>query len=210
MSLPLLRSLVAAASLCLVAAPAASLSTLQDVIDGGGFTTISGLTFDNFQAVFLGLPVDATDLFVETRDSGFSLIGPLGAADGEMGSVALSFDVWAAEATVIIGAALFANPAASGQGIASVSETVVHGGASDTLDVFASGNTVVTSDAVSFDGVEHLSVTKDISVSTSGAGDSARISLVNQDFGVKPIPEPGAALLALVGFTLVGSYLKRS
>lgn len=208
----MLRPLVVAASLTLATSPAGALSSLADVIAGGGFTTSSGLTFDNFSALFLGLPIGAGSLFVDVGESGFSLFGPIGAADGEVGSVQLRFDVWAAESTEIIGAALLANVQATQEASALVSETIVGGGTTHTLKAGAGGGAEDNTDEVSFAGLAHAAVTKDIVVDSAGVGGSARISLVTQDFrvGQSPIPEPSGALLGLVGFVLVGRYLKRS
>ena len=110
-----------------VALPAGAIS-LQQVIDDGGFTTANGVTFSNFSVSITGalagsLTASQLELTFEGSggSAGFSLTGPISAADGELGDVFLSFSVSSEQA--IVGALLSAlNVADGGLGALALGE----------------------------------------------------------------------------------------
>ena len=199
-----------------VALPAGAIS-LQQVIDDGGFTTANGVTFSNFSVSITGalagsLTASQLELTFEGSggSAGFSLTGPISAADGELGDVFLSFSVSSEQA--IVGALLSAlNVADGGLGaLASVDELIRTGGGSvlgllSTSDSGGPGDGIFD-DELSFAGQTSLRVMKDILVDSSilggGPGGSARISFVSQTFVL--VPEPATLLLVLGGLAAVG------
>lgn len=195
--------------LALLAGPVSALS-LQDVIDDGGFTTANGLQFTNFQAAITGDlagVITAADLQIDVDSDGFQIVGPIGAADGEVGDVLIQFDV-TATAQAIIGAALTTNVGATGLGaLASVDELLIGaGGVVGSLASAVTGGSLepVLEDFLSFEGQQSLHVVKDILVDAFLIGDadggSARVSYIDQSFIV---PEPGTFALLGVGLMAI-------
>jgi len=146
--------------------------TLQEVIDGSGFSTASGLFFDDFQAVISGDladQIDATDIHVVVINDGFLLAGPMTAAGGEVGDIVLTYSVSVESPHQgITGAELFANGIAFGAGAqAAVDELLMaNGQVVGTLSTLDTGG--VFGDAVFYDSVTFgapvasLDVVKDI------------------------------------------------
>jgi hypothetical protein len=196
--------------------------TLQELIDGGGFTTISGLTFGDFDATIAGdlaLAVTSDDLLLTVLTDGFALTGPLSTADGEIGDVLLSFGVFAVSvATGINGASLLALGVADGNGAqAAVDELLLGLPGSHVLGVlstFVTGATAedgIFADAIQFAPQLSIRVRKDIVLDSfligGGPGGSARISFIEQRFTV--VPEPGTLALLGIGLTGVGIFGRR-
>jgi hypothetical protein len=196
----------------------ASAISLQQVIDDGGFTTSNGVTFADFSVSItgaLGGSLTASQLEITFEASagsaGFSLTGPISAADGEVGDVFLSFSV-ASSGPAIVGAMLSSvNVASGGLGALASVDEVIRTGSGVFLGVLSTSDTggpgVGTfDDQIAFAGQATLRVLKDILVDSSilggGPGGSARISFVGQTFVL--VPEPTTLLLVLGGLAAVG------
>lgn len=196
--------------------------SLQQVIDDGGFTTSNGVSFSNFSVSITGalsgsLTASQLDIAFEesATSAGFSLTGPISAADGELGDVFLSFTV--TSSTGINGALLSSLGVASGGAgaLASVDELIRTGsgvflGLLSNFDTGGSG-TGIFDDQISFAEQTTIRVMKDILVDSSiiggGPGGSARISFVNQTFTL--VPEPTTLLLVLGGLGAMGWRQRR-
>jgi len=208
---------VAALVLSLALPLSAGAIPLQQVIDDGGFTTANGVTFSNFSVSITGalagsLSASQLELTFEGSgaSAGFSLTGPISAADGELGDVFLSFSVTSEQA--IVGALLSAlNVADGGLGALASVDELIRSGTGSVLGVLSTSDSGgpcdgTFDDELSFAGQTTLSVLKDILVDSSilggGPGGSARISFVSQTFVL--VPEPGTLLLVLGGLAAVG------
>ena len=196
--------------------------TLQEVIDMGGFTTTSGLTFGDFDATIAGdlaLAVTNDDLLLTILADGFELIGPLSTADGEIGDLLLSFGVMAVSlANGINGASLLTIGVADGNGAQVAVDELILGqpgaqvlGTLSTFDTGAVSGDGVFADAIQFAPQLSIRVLKDIVLDSfligSGPGGSARISFVEQRFSV--VPEPSTLALLAIGLTGVGVFGRR-
>ena len=196
--------------------------TLQQVIDGGGFTTTNGLTFDDFDAKIAGdlsLSVSNDDLLITVLADGFELTGPLSTADGESGDVLLSFGVMAMSvATGINGASLLTIGVADGNGAQAAVDELLLGqpgshvlGVLTTFDTGATSEDGVFADALQFAPQLSIRVTKDIVLDSfligGGPGGSARISFIEQRFTM--VPEPGTLALLGIGLTGIGIFGRR-
>jgi hypothetical protein len=194
--------------------------SLQQVIDDGGYTTANGVTFSGFSVSITGAlagSLSAADLelvFDESSGSaGFSLTGPISAADGELGDVFLSFSVSSSQ--LIVGALLSAiNVADGGAGALASVDELIRTGAGALLGLLSTSDTGgpgagIFDDSLGFAGQTSIRVMKDILVDSSllggGPGGSARISFVSQTFQL--VPEPGTFVLVLGG--LAGVALGR-
>ncbi len=196
--------------------------TLQEVIDVGGFTTTSGLTFGDFDATIAGdlaLAVTNDDLLLTLLADGFQLTGPLSTADGEIGDVLLSFGVFAVSvATGINGASLLALGVADGNGAQAAVDELILGepgshvlGVLRTFDTGAISGDGVFADAIQFAPQLSIRVTKDIVLDSfligGGPGGSARITFIEQRFTV--VPEPSTLAFLGIGLTGVGVIGRR-
>lgn len=193
--------------------------TLQQVIDNGGFTTGNGVTFSSFSVSITGAlsgSIDADDLVLSFEEgsssAGFTLTGPISAADGEVGDVFLSFAV--STQAGIDGALLSALNVAGGGGgaLASVDELIksIAGASLGLLSTSDTGGpgAPITDAAIAFAPQTSIRVMKDILVDSSilggGQGGSARISFVQQTFTLAP--EPTTLALVLGGLTGLGVF----
>ncbi len=196
--------------------------TFQEVIDMGGFTTTSGLTFGDFDATIAGdlaLAVTNEDLLLTILADGFELIGPLSTADGEIGDLLLSFGVMAVSlANGINGASLLTIGVADGNGAQVAVDELILGqpgaqvlGTLSTFDTGAVSGDGVFADAIQFAPRLSIRVLKDIVLDSfligSGPGGSARISFVEQRFSV--VPEPSTLALLAIGLTGIGVFGRR-
>jgi hypothetical protein len=195
------------------AAPAGAL-TLQQVIDDGGFT-VDGVTFSDFSVSITGDlagVLEASDLAVIVESGpgsvGFSLSGPISAADGEIGDILLSFKM--SSSTAIDGAILNALNVANGLGAQAAVDEWVRDGNGVVLGLLSTSDTggpgaPIFEDSLGFAPQLALMITKDILVDSAliggGPDGSARISLIQQTFLL--VPEPGSLLLLGIGLGLL-------
>lgn len=201
-----------AALLALALPVSAGAISLQQVIDDGGFTTANGVTFAGFSVSISGalagsLSASDLELVFDTSagSAGFSLSGPISAADGELGDVFLSFTVSSSQ--LIVGALLSAiNVADGGPGALASVDELIRTGAGAFLGLLSTSDTGgpgagIFDDDLSFAGQTSIRVMKDILVDSSilggGTGGSARISFISQTFLL--VPEPGTLVLVLGG-----------
>ena len=193
--------------------------TLADLTGGGTFSTLNGLSFSNFTAVYTGnqSPTVGENLEITILTDGFCILGDISAADGAFGDIVLAYDVNVSPNGVLItGASLSSDVAATLAGAqASIDELLDSSGALPSLVALnnvktGGGNTGIFSDTKVFDNaVQSLHVTKDILVdsriNTGGTGGSATISFINQQFSVVPEPSTAAMLiLGLLGLSFAG------
>ncbi|MCH2171825.1 PEP-CTERM sorting domain-containing protein [Myxococcota bacterium] len=180
--------------------------TLRELTDGTTPSFGSGntlLTFSDFEVVLSGaLSTDLDDYVAVVLDDGWRLVGPIGVADGNVGDIALSYEVAVSGSQGIGAAEIFFNGAASGLGsTANVSEVFFDSnGPIGTLFVAATGGGLSQlTDTITFPAPTPILVTalKDIQVITTSPGTVAAISVIDQRFEV--VPEPGTLALASSG-----------
>ena len=170
--------------------------TLADLAAGSTFSSLDGtLSFGSFSVMQSGSVSSPLTAFeVVTLIDGFEVVGSFSAFDGEVGGMSIDYTVTAT--APLERAHLSFNGAASGIG----AEARVDGSfasLSQTLFVQALPGSQQLSDSVSILGVgSSLTVGKQISLTSVQSG-AAQISLVTQRFEV--VPEPGAAVLLLLG-----------
>ena len=205
---------LALALLLAMASPVRAL-TLQDLVSGDTLTTSNGLFFHDFSLEITGhlsTSLSASDLSILTLPDGFRMVGPISAADGEVGNVLISYRVDSnLPIAPIIAASIVSNVAASGVGAqAAVDEFIlsIPGGVPIALlsafDTGGTSGTPMFSDEAIFSPMPALKVEKSILVDSSllggGFGGSARLSVVDQRFEVVPEPTP----LVLMSLGLLG------
>jgi len=198
--------------LLVVAAPGrdAAALTLADLAGGGSFSVGSGagsITFSGFEVIVAGDLVGDLSVYpVQTLGDGFRVAGPLSAVLGEIGTLLLSYDVLTSEPSGLLGASLFADGSAIGDGAqAWVGESLFGPGDVPLGSLFVyevAGDGADPSDAVSLPGVSHLRVVKTIHVR---GGVFSAIPFVDQRFVVVPEPASlGLAVAGLVGLSVAG------
>ncbi|MEM6550996.1 MAG: PEP-CTERM sorting domain-containing protein [Planctomycetota bacterium] len=196
---------------------------------GAGSFTVGDKTFSNFGLVSLstGGALASTDDsitvaggFVDGDPNQVYLdfqLSSLTAASGQTSNVGLSFQVDVNDPLLGVGlvSLTIAAPAVTGNGIASVGESVYNG--TDIFDpVVANLNT--TYDGTDFGVLQQQSVidppsqqffvVKDLNVS-GGVEGSAKISRVFQLYDQVVIPEPGTLLLVLAGVPVLAQRRRR-
>ena len=197
--------------LSLGARPAQALS-LADLAAGASFTSEDGLLlFDDFVITPTGSVTVAHLALLQINlnnaggfdISGFDIVGPISAADGEIGDLNIVFSV--TSEVPITGATLAFNGGAFGIGsVASVTEVFTGFPSVALLVAITGGGTVITEDSARLgEGIFSLRVNKDILVDSTllggGTGGLASISSVSQQFALA-IPEPSALILLGLGF----------
>jgi hypothetical protein len=230
----LVRWLATVALIVFVPGAARAVSmTLQELIDSGGYTTGNGVTFNTFSVSIAGSlagVIDASDLVLTFEESGttagFSMTGPISAADGEAADVFLAFRVFSQQP--LIGAALEALNVANGEGaLAAVDEVVL--GADAELAILSTFDTggpepSVLSDFATFAPQSVLKIGKDIVVDSALLGEvciveanhspcepqtggSAQVTFIRQTFTL--VPEPGTLGLLGAGLAALAAGRRR-
>lgn len=190
----------------------------------GGPPQLAGdLVFSDFSVNITGDLVSNLCFYdVEFGVDGFLLDGPFSAADGELGSMSLSYVVTPVDPLdTIASAALFANNEASGAGAQAAVDEVLRDldgnilGSLSTFDTGAVPGDAIFEDDIDFAAVAGLVIAKDILLDSAiiggGFGGSARIGRVEQRFRVV-IPEPDGLVLmgiGMAGLVAMGSRTRR-
>jgi hypothetical protein len=186
LSLPSLASAIPLSELILD--PSASFSA-----DG------SPITFSAFEAFGTGSVGDLSLYEITFEHNGWTLIGPLAAADGEAADLAISFSVWS-EVPLVAAELAFTGTAGGFGASATVSETLA-GAPGFVLGVgVTGGGGAHTIDRALLPGEGtgmHFAFYKNLVVDSDHEGGFAQISRVSQRYEI--VPEPSSALLLLVG-----------
>jgi hypothetical protein len=208
-------ALAAAALLAAFGTPAQAL-TLADLAVGGSFSSLDGrITFSNFDVTVTGsLSTDLDDYAVAALGDGFRIVGAIAAADGNVGSIQLSFEAETVNVgDAISGASLAGNPFALGEAgaLAAVNEQIFGPPGFGGADVLAALGVVATSgglldvfDSAAFAPQTRVGVSKGILVLASGES-AAMLSQVDQRFAVV-VPEPGMMVLGALGLLGLATF----
>jgi hypothetical protein len=182
--------------------------TLIVATSNGNTTTVSGLTFSNFNYTGTGTgtasPYPATSIgvlsFSNGPNSGIELAAGFSVGAGGVQDMALTYTVTAAPGTTITDADLVMSGITTGDGTATVSETLTNaatGALIGSLGVSAGG---AQSQMINFAGVTSINVLKDIDLN-GGVTGSASISIIGQGFSTGSVPEPTSMALLGIGMT---------
>lgn len=204
---------VLAAAVAVALAPAAKGLTLADLNAGASFASSDGtLTFEfDPGSVVVGgaLSADLTQYLVTPIAGGFQLSGPMAAANGGLGGLALSYSVTAAGSLVLAGKSLLATGVAFGPAFGAVGETLSNG---EGLGAFVTGfGPSQLVDSTAFAEVASLDVVAGLSVLALGLGSLVSIQTLQQSFTV--VPEAQTALLlglGLLGLARFGTRERRT
>lgn len=205
-------------ALAILSLPVMAHGLCLGAVVGSGPFVVGDLMWSDFEVTITGdLSADLDRYEITFSDDGFSLAGPLSAADGELGDLLLSYTVTSLS-DAFSSAELFANNAASGAGAqAAVDEVITDassGIALGTLSTFDTGglpDDATLQDSLSLGSdILSLSVVKNVLLDSSlvgpDLGGSARISIVEQRFATVPEVETAALLgLGLLGLARAGS-----
>ncbi len=192
---------------------AAGALTLADLDGGETFNSGNGrlsFVFEMGSVTVVGdLNSDLSKYEIDILDTGFSIVGPIGVSDGNVGDLALRYTVMAS-LNPIASAALFFNGSALGSGsFAAISEDFLSNGqlVADMLVLATGGGGSQKTDSAFFGpDVFSLDVVKDIQVNTVDAGQLAAISVVDQTYLTAPEP----ATLVLLGMGIVALGFRRA
>ncbi len=218
-------------------------TTLNTLLPAGSFTTVpaspvvgQGIELSDFSysAIAFGgalaPPATSVNIKGSTLDTGGPILGlppgefgvqfqlPLAVISGQTVDILLSYEVTALNGFKIHDAYLAGNPAATGSGLSSVTETVSTLGGVNLLPL--PGSLVISAPpGIETDGpVTLLSdqtsivVTKDIIV-TGGEDGTATLSFMTQGYSLTGIPEPTSMALlgiGMSGFIAFRRFFKRT
>lgn len=179
--------------------------TLADLDDGEVFDSGDHritFSFDPGSVSITGdLSPDLTNYGVVILEHGFSIVGPMGVSDGNVGDIALRY-LASANDGFFDTASIFFNGAAVGNGaLAAVAEDFIANGqlVGDLLVQVTGGGLSQKIDTTSFaPGITAFDVVKDIQIITTDPAQIATISVLDQNFTV--VPEP--TTLAMLGLGL--------
>ncbi len=135
---------------------------------------------------------------------------PISATAGQAVDVLLSYTVTALNGFKIHDVFLAGNPATTGNGLASVTETVSSGG----VNVLPVSSLLISAAGTSTDGPVNLIsdqtsivVQKDIIVNGNTDGSTAQLSFMTQGYSLSAVPEPTS--MALLGIGVTGFFAFR-
>jgi hypothetical protein len=211
------------------------LTTLDMLLPAGNFTTVpaspvvgQGIELSDFSysvSAFggaLGPPPTAVNVKGSTADTGGPISGlppgelgvqfqlPIAVTAGQQVDALLSYEVTALNGSKIHDVFLAGNPAATGTGLASVTETVTTLATLGGMNLLAPPGSLLISAPPSIltDGPVNLLsdqtsilVTKDI-ILTGGTNGTAQLSFMTQGYSLTTIPEPTS--MALLGIGISG------
>lgn len=181
-------------------------TTLDQLLPAGNFTTVPTvapvLTFSNFTYTSSGtVPVAASSITVSALDSnGIQFAAPFVAATPNSGDSLIGMTV--SSTLGLTSLTLSGNPAVSGTGIASITETIFNSAGTIIGQLLVTPTTANLSQTFTFaPGTTSVSVLKDIAFAGGTAG-TGQISFVRQTF-TTGVPEP--ASVVMMGLGLVGA-----
>jgi hypothetical protein len=177
------------------------------VTPGTNTTGVGNLTFSGFSYTLSGSAVPASSISLAAIDSvGLQIAGPFGATSPNAGDSLISFT--ASSTTGISSITLGGNPAVTGAGVASITETFYSSYASFIAGGAALGQILVNPTTPGLSAtfnfgtaVASVYIRKDILYSAA-IGGTAQISFVTQTF-TTGVPEP--ASVVMMGLGLVGA-----
>ncbi|MCP3985306.1 MAG: PEP-CTERM sorting domain-containing protein [bacterium] len=193
---------------CLVTPLGARALSLLDLNAGASFASGDGnlmFSFEPGSIVLAGaLSSDLSAYTVLVLSEGFQVIGPMAAADGDVGVLSLAYEVDAISGT-LEGATLTSLPFAVGSGaLAFLSMSA--SGLGDLVNAATGGGLYLPHDSLVAAGSSTTVVYSSLQLLTLGAGQLAAVSLFEQTFGIA-VPEPSTGILllsGLIGLALLG------
>jgi hypothetical protein len=177
-------------------------TSLATLLPAGTTTSAGAIGLSNFSYAPSGtVPVAASSIMLSaTGPAGFTINAPFGASSPNSGDSTIGFT--ASSGLGITSVTLTGNPAVTGAGVASITETFYSAPGGTVLGQILVSPTTLSATFTFASALSSVYIVKDILYSALAANSTAQISVVTQTF-TTGVPEP--ASVVMMGLGLVGA-----